>query len=450
MFKLREIEVVTGGKLLDADPEKEIKGVSTDSRTVKEEDLFFAIRGPKFDGADFAMEAVEKGASCVILPFGKGPSNIPRILVDSPILALGRLANYKIKKMSTRVIGITGSVGKTTTKELIYTLLSARFKVYKSKKSYNNNIGLPLTILNAPQDIDYLVLEYGTNHPGEISYLTYIARPHIAVLTRVARSHLEFFVNTLNVAIEKAGLFEALPPRGIAIVNAETIHLNEIERRIPPLVKKIFYGVEKGDVKPVRYTLEEDKTKFLVDGEELILPIPGKGMLENAMAAIVVAKELGIPLHEMKELLRNFRDESMRMEIINLESGFKIVNDAYNSNPDSLLELFKTFREHKGKRLIFVLGDMLELGDKAPELHREAGEQFVATGHKILFTCGELAKFISEEAAKRGAEVHHFQSKRDLQDALLNFVKQGDIILFKASRAMQFEDIIKNLEEKLK
>ena len=216
------------------------------------------------------------------------------------------------------------------------------------------------------------------------------------------------------------------------------------------MVKKIFYGVEKGDVKPVRYTLEEDKTKFSVDGEELILPIPGKGMLENAMAAIVVAKELGIPLHEMKELLRNFRDESMRMEIINLESGFKIVNDAYNSNPDSLLELFKTFREHKGKRLIFVLGDMLELGDKAPELHREAGEQFVATGHKILFTCGELAKFISEEAAKRGAEVHHFQSKRDLQDALLNFVKQGDIILFKASRAMQFEDIIKNLEEKLK
>jgi len=450
MFRLKEIEVITGGKLLDADPELEIKGVSTDSRTVKEGDLFFAIRGPKFDGADFAREALEKGASCVVLPFGKGPSDIPRILVDSPILALGRLANYKIKRMSAKVIGITGSVGKTTTKELIYTLLSARFKVYKSKKSYNNNIGLPLTILNAPPDIDFLVLEYGTNHPGEISYLTYIARPHIAVLTKVARSHLEFFVNTLNVAIEKAGLFEALPPKGIAVINAETIHLDEIEKRIPPLVKKIFYGVDKGDIKPSRYTFEEDKTKFSVDGVELILPIPSRGMLENALAAIVVAKELEIPLHEMKELLRNFRDESMRMEIIKLESGFKIVNDAYNSNPDSLMELFKTFNEQEDKRLIFVLGDMLELGDKALELHKEAGVKFVETGHKILFTCGNLARFISEEAAKRGAEVYHFQSKKALQDALLNFVKRGDTILFKASRAMQFEDIIKNLEEKLK
>lgn len=447
MFTIREIAYFTGGKTKNVDLHILVKEFSTDSRLIKPGSAFFCIKGEKFNGTDFAQDAISKGAVVVIAPFASNlPPNLPVILVDDTVLALARLAKEKLNRMKTKVIGITGSVGKTTTKELIYTILSTRFKVFKSRKSYNNHIGLPLTILEAPIYTDFLILEYGTNHPGEIKYLTSIAKPHYPVITKIGTAHIEFFGSKENIAREKGTLFKEMDYSGYAFFNASTDCLDIIKSMIPYTAGKILFGLDVGDVKPEKYEVGEFSSTFVYKGKEFLFPLPGRGMLENVMGALAIGEHLKVPLEDIQEVLKNFKGEKMRMEKKSIK-GITIINDAYNSNPDSLSELLKTFKED-GKRLIFVLGDMLELGERAEEEHRRIGKIFKELGHRILITVGNLAKFISEEARKEGvSEVYHFDEKEEAVIFLKNYLKPDDWLILKASRGLAFEEIVNKLEE---
>lgn len=447
MFTLREIAFVTGGKIKNSDPNVYITNFTTDSRIIKQNSIFIALKGEKYDGASFSKEAIEKGALAVIVPVGSDilPS-LPRIEVDDPVLAIAKLANYKLRKLKSKIIGITGSVGKTTTKELIFSFLSTKYKVFKSRKSFNNHIGLPLTILEAPEYTDFIVLEYGTNHPGEIAYLTTIAKPEVAIITKIGTAHIEFFHTQENIALEKGRLFKDLKPGGVAFLNANTPYSDLLIKMVPYTCKKITFGIHDGEVRPEYYEITNHGTVFHYKGVRFAFPLPGKGMLENAMGAIAIAEYLDVPLEDISNVLKDFKDENMRME----KKVFKdlvFINDAYNANPDSMRELLETFKEGD-HRLIFILGDMLELGDKAEEEHRKIGRLFVDLGHKILFTYGNLAKFISEEAGKTGlVYTTHFDSKDELVSFLKNFLKQEDWIIFKASRGIALEEVQQKLEE---
>jgi UDP-N-acetylmuramoyl-tripeptide--D-alanyl-D-alanine ligase len=447
MFTVREIAFIIGGKAKNVDLDLMVKDFSIDSRLIKPDSAFFCIKGEKFDGADFAEEAISKGSVVAIAPFSsKIAPHLPVILVDDTVLAMARLAKEKLKRMKAKVIGVTGSVGKTTTKELIYTILSTHYKVFKSRKSFNNHIGLPLTILEAPFHTDYLILEYGMNHPGEIRYLTSIARPNYPIITKIGTAHIEFFGTKENIALEKGTLFKEMDYSGHAFLNASTDCFDILKSMIPYTAGKTPFGLDAGDVKPEKYRLEEFSSSFSYKGKEFYFPLPGRGMLENVMGAIAIGEHLGIPLEDMQEVLKDFKGEKMRMEKKVLKD-ITIINDAYNSNPDSLTELLRTFKEN-GKRLIFVLGDMLELGERAEEEHRKIGKIFKELGHKILVTVGELSKFISEEAKKEGiTEVYHFNGKEEVVSFLRNYLKPGDWLILKASRGLALEEIVNKLEE---
>jgi UDP-N-acetylmuramoyl-tripeptide--D-alanyl-D-alanine ligase len=447
MYTIREIAEVMGGIIRNADPDVEVTEFYIDSRNVKPNSIFFCIKGEKFDGKDFAEDAVKNGAQAVVAPIGSAISRtLPRILVDDVVLAMARLAADRMKKLKAKVIGITGSVGKTTTKELMYTFLSTRYRVFKSRKSHNNHIGLPLTVLEAPTHTDFLILEYGTNHPGEISYLTSIVKPHMAIVTRIGTAHIEFFETMENIAREKGTLYKELQPGGTAFLNAETPLIEVISSMVPYTAKRITFGIESGDVKPEDVDYLEFGTTFSYKGHTFYLPLPGKGMLENAMAALAVAETLETSLADITNILKDFKDEKMRLERKEIK-GVVFINDAYNSNPDSLTELFRIFKGEEHRR-IFILGDMLELGAYAEAEHRRMGRLFVEEGHKILVTVGKLAKLISEEASRNGiTEVHHFESKEEVVDFLKNYVKPGDRVILKASRALALETILNKLEE---
>jgi UDP-N-acetylmuramoyl-tripeptide--D-alanyl-D-alanine ligase len=447
MFTIREIAYIVRGRIKNVNPDLSVHGFTTDSRSVTPNSIFFAIRGEKNNGLDFAMEALGKGAIAVVAPYGHDiKTPIPLIQVDDTILAMARLAKYKLSQFKSKIIGITGSVGKTTTKELIYSLLATKYKVFKSKKSYNNHIGLPITILEMKEPIDYLILEYGTNHPGEIAYLTNIAKPDIAIITKIGTAHIEYFFTQENIALEKVKIFEDLKHGGIAFVNSSTPFFDIIYKRIPYTARKITYGLTNSDVKPDSYDMTPFGTTFNYKGTSLYFPLPGKGMLENAIGALAVAEHLNIPLSDIASVLKDFKDEKMRMERKELK-GITFVNDAYNANPDSMSELLDAFKDLNTRR-IFILGDMLELGDKAEEEHKRIGRKFVEMGYNILITHGNLARLISEEAKKAGVEsVFHFETKEEIVLFLKEFLKPGDWVILKASRGMALEDVQKKLEE---
>jgi len=449
MFTLREIAFITGGSAKNLNPDHRVTAFSIDSRSILPNSVFFALKGEKFDGVQFVKEALEKGAEAVVVPYGTNiDPSLPAIYVDDVILSMARLARAKIRRMKSKVIGVTGSIGKTTTKELIYSLLSSKYTVFKSKKSFNNHIGLPLTILEAPEHVDFLILEYGTNHPGEISYLTSIANPDLAIITKIGTAHIEFFKTQKNIALEKGTLFRDLKPGGVAFLNTSTPYFDLLYSMVPYTAKKVTFGVESGDVRPEWFKSDYLLTTFEYKGIRFQFTLPGKGMLENVVGAIAIGEYLGVPLEDMQNTLKEFKGEKMRMEVSKIKE-VTVVNDAYNANPDSMQALLETFKESP-YRAIFVLGDMLELGEKAEEEHRRIGRIFAELGHKILVTTGNLAKFIAEEAKKAGVEeVYHFETKEEVVEFLKDYLKPGDHLILKASRACQFEEIQKTLEELL-
>ena len=431
---------------------KRIVGVSTDSRRIKKGEIFFAIKGEKFDGHDFVKSAFRKGAVACVVNSEWFEKNVGKfkgkvlIAVDDTLKALGRLANAYRKDFDIPIIAIAGSNGKTTTKEMVASVLGQRYRVLKSEGNLNNQIGVPLTLFKLRKRHQIAVVEFGTNHFGEVRYLCEVAEPNYGLITNIGREHIEFFENLEGVAREEGSLFDYLYERkGFVFVNVDDVYLKKMGEKFKD---KITFGFsEDADVKGeiIEFdSLARFKFKVKFNGKEQVLKlaIPGEHLVMNALCAFAVGLKFGVPLSLIKKALQSYKPFSKRMEVVKIK-GITIINDTYNANPDSMVASLKTLVQIKcsGKR-IAVLGDMLELGSYSEEAHREVGRKVAEFGIDYLFTYGSAMHYAYEVASSLIKHAMHFDDKDLLVYHLFEVVGKGDVILVKGSRGMQMEEVV--------
>jgi UDP-N-acetylmuramoyl-tripeptide--D-alanyl-D-alanine ligase len=450
-LRIKEVVEILEGELLEGDPERRITGVSTDSRTLKAGELFFALKGKRFDGHDFIEEAKEKGASGAVIEREVGNRGFPLIKVKDTLYALGKLASFWRDRLKGTVIGITGSCGKTTTKEMMGRLFSlGGFKVSQSPNSYNNQIGLPLSLLRASEEDEVIVLEMGMSFFGEISYLSRIARPHVGIITNIGPAHLEGVSDLRGVQRAKAELLEGMNSDSILIYNEDD-----------PLVREIaenFHGKKVSFGKSLQSTIRAEDIKFTEKGVEFLLKTPsggikvsskvlGEGGVYCSLAASSAAIVMGIPLKKIGEGLSSFEPLPLRGCVVKLKD-FWIIEDCYNSNPMSLRSALNALSSLSGRK-IAVLGDMAELGVWAEVYHKEVGRWCAQLGIDALFLLGKWAESIASGALEEGFKGFLLIGKDHVEigRALKEYVKKGDFVLLKGSRIMEMERIKDFLEE---
>jgi len=435
-----------------------IIGVSTDSRTIKEGELFVAIRGPNFDGHKFLAEAFANGAVAAIVDREgaiEPVKTMPLLVVQDTTKALGDLARYYRLKFDIPVIAIGGSNGKTTTKEMIAAVLRRRYEVLSTEGNLNNQIGVPHTLFRLERKHEIAVIEIGTNHPGEIAYLCSVIEPTHGLITNIGREHLEFFRTLRGVAKEEGALFEALARRNdaVAFVNVDD---PLVRQRARNLRKKVTYGctstasirgkIGEGDAAgcfELRFTVRGSKRQT-----RLHLAMPGAHNAFNALAAAAVGLTFKVPAAEIKAALERFQAVSKRMEIVTI-NGVTVYNDTYNANPDSVRAALRTLATAQvpGKR-IAVLADMNELGEASQAEHARIGKELSTLPIDYLLTYGEQAQHI-HEAANVKFKVH-YQQKNMLAEYLCELLSPGDAVLVKGSRSLKMEDVVVFVQERLK
>lgn len=452
-FTVGKLAEIIGAKS-KSDTSDEITGVSIDSRTVKEGDCFFAIKGPNFDGHDFVEEALAKGAACAVAN-GNYPTvgqvQKPVMKVEDPIKALGTLARYYRQKCNFKVIAITGSAGKTTTRHIINTVLSKYFRVHQSPKNFNNDIGLPLTILGAEGGTEIVVAELGTNKTGEISYLSKIACPDIALITNIYPAHLAGFGFLDAIAKEKATIVDGLKKDGLLIVNSD--FKKNIEPYVDKNVKCLTFGESSdADVKARSINLVGVTSRFTVEDTMVDLPLPGRANLYNALAAWAVCKQLGIKIGDFARSIKSFKAIPMRTEILQF-GNLTILNDCYNANPASMksaLQILNAVDPAKRRRHVFICADMDELGEYSETFHRQLGDDITKTGIALLLTAGPLSKIAADSAkvsARHKLQTKSFPDTCSACDNLHKFIKDSDIILIKGSRSAKLELAVEKLKQ---
>ena len=452
-LSIKNILEVTKGKLLVGNEEYVCMSYSKDTRTIKNGDCYIGIKGENFDGNLFWEKALENGASTVIVQNVEiedkklkkwADKNI--IKVEDTLEALYNLARYKRSLYNIPVIAITGSVGKTSTKDIVANVVSKKYKTLKTEGNNNNNIGLPFTILRL-QDEEVLVLEMGMNHFGEISLLASIAKPNICIITNIGTSHIGNLGSRENILKAKLEILEGSKKKAVIINNDnDLLHKWYEENKEKYNIKT--YGIkEKSDVMAKNIMLKEQSSKFMCKinekEKEIIVPVGGEHFVLNALCAITVGEVLEIEDNKIKEGIESFELTKKRMDIIDLENGVKIVNDAYNASLESMKAALKVLSEFKEKRKIAVLGDMFELGEFAEKLHKEVGKEVIKNNIDILIACGENAKYIAKVAKEKmnKEEVYYLENKEEIKSLLEKIVKNNDVILFKASNGMQFYKI---------
>ncbi len=455
MFNIKEIISATKGSLVSGKVLKRLTGICIDSRTLIAGSIFIPIVGKKFDGHDFVKEAVKKGAKAVIYAdenkvkdFEKG---VVYIKVNNTTQALGSLARFHRRRFDIPVIAVTGSSGKTTTKEMISWVLSAKYSIHKNKGTQNNLIGVPLTLLEIHSKHDICVIEMGTNRIGEIRQLTQIAEPNVGVITNIGPAHLEFLGDLKGVYKEKIELIKKLSHPGIAVLNKSDIYLGKLSRvRSKPL---FFYGInQECDFRATEITYKGGAISFLFNGiHEIEIKHSALHNVSNALAAISCGLIFGLDISEMKERIQSFDSPDMRLKEIKLKDCV-VFDDSYNSNPQSLKQAIDVLcRQSQAARRILVMGDMLELGKKSEEFHAYFGTYVSKKPVDILVTTGEFSKFAADTAKKSGmnsACVFHFEDRSTLIEFLHVNIKPGDVILVKGSRSMQMEKIVAALTER--
>lgn len=422
-----------------------VGGVSTDSRTVERGDLFFALRGPNFDGHTFVTDVLKRGAAGAVVAADAANTNkLTRqtsglIWVDDPRLALGRLATYHRRHVAATVVGVTGSNGKTTVKRMLDHVLSGSRRGIASPKSFNNDVGVPLTLLSADGACDYVIVEIGTNAPGEIRTLGRIAEPNFAVITNAGESHLEKLGSVDGVAEEKASLLSCVKSGGQAAVNADDAALMRHLSRDPAVRLTRFGTSQFADLRASDVELGPASSSFVINERFAFnLPVPGRHNVMNALATIAAARGMGLAHEEIAERLQTFRLPAMRLEAEDV-GGVELVFDAYNANPQSMAAALDVFarNEHRGRRVL-VLGDMNELGAASEALHRKLGEALVAVHADVLIVVGQWAHAVVS-AAPRSFETHVFTDNEAAARSVATLIAPGDLVLMKASRGLQFE-----------
>jgi UDP-N-acetylmuramoyl-tripeptide--D-alanyl-D-alanine ligase len=453
------VEESCNGQLVAGQRSASVSRVCTDSRLARPGDLFIAICGDRFDGHDYLTDALGQGAEAAVVSrsrLGQAEVAGPRIEVEETRDALGRLAARYRQDFELQVIAIGGSNGKTGTKEIVATVLGQRLETLSSEASFNNDIGVPLTLLRLREAHEAAVLEVGSNHPGELEPLLQLIRPRYGVLTSIGREHLEFFGDIEGVIEEEGALAEALPPDGCLFVNGDIEGLESIRARCRATVVTVGAG-DGCDWRIAGIVLDDEGTTF-----ELISPkgdwsgayrvnLLGHQNARNAALAIALAAELGLSREELDQGLQCCRPASMRMEMQTL-GGVRIINDAYNSNPDSLLAALETMGSFPvGGKRIAVLGDMAELGQASESAHVEAGQLAARLGLNGLVTVGQWADTTVRAAQEAGlANVAAFDDVNVAGQALAKKLEPGDVVLIKGSRAAKMERIIEALSEAMK
>lgn len=456
------------GRLL-GDPKAPARGCVLDSRQAREGEMFFALPGQKVDGHEFIRSAWEGGAGTAIAlasRFEDGDPDIPPgkalVLVDSVPEALNRLAIAYRQELGAKVVGITGSNGKTTTKDMVAAVLSERYRVHKSEGNHNNELGLPLTILTAPYGTEILVLEMGMRGLGEIQALCRVGEPDIAVITNIGTTHLELLGSAENIAKAKWELIEALPPAGMAIINADD-EWSVRKAALDPHQKR-FYGIrgEYASAEMRAMDLEAEGTlgtKFSVvwgsERADVRLPLPGEHNVLDALAALAVGTALGVSLAEGAQGLQNLQLTKMRLEVLAGVEGSTLISDVYNANPVSMQASLRVLKERSGgKPTLAILGEMYELGEATEAGHRAVGRAVNELGIGHLITVGTLAEAIAEGARQAGYPEEKITMCASRSEAITRAkawlaARQGAWLLVKGSRGMKMEEITGALQASL-
>lgn len=442
------------GQHTNIDKDIKINSVSIDSRRIKKNDLFIALKGDNFDGHDFIEEAFQKGACCVIAEkITNNLENKPLIKVKSTQNALMQLAkNWRNSFSDLKIAAITGSNGKTTTKEMTYSILSVDNNVLKNSGNFNNHIGLPLTLLKLDKKHKICVLELGMNDFGEIRELTNIANPDVGTITNIGRAHLEKLGSVEGVAIAKAELVENFDMDKTFCVNADDPHILKIAEKTKS--KKIFYGLDSTDSFIKIYNIKQQDFESLtfdmeIEGKSVSTRIRGIGRhnILNALCASTISYTLGCTLNEIQAGLERYIPSQMRLEVIESPYGFKIINDSYNANPDSMQKGIEELGRYKKDNKVFaVLGDMLELGKSSIEQHKNIGREISRSKIDFVITLGEQSKYIID-GLNGSAKGCHVKNHEEASKLLLELARPGDVVLIKGSRGMKMENVIQKLFE---
>ena len=447
---IREAVQTCGGRYFgsDADLERRIETASSDSRVISAGTLFVAYRGARVDGHDFMADCLKKGAACCLSerePLNE--SEMPCIVVDSTLRGVAAIAGAYRMNFDVPVVGITGSVGKTTAKEMIWAVLNRKFNTHKNRMNFNNEVSLPLMMLQMPEDVQAAVMEMGISDFGEMSRLAAMVRPNLVVITNIGDAHLEFLHDHAGVLKAKTEVFDFMDADGLAILNGD----DESLKNYACPVKKITYGrgewndffaenVENLAGEGMRMTIRHHGSAFDVE-----IPAFGAHMVYAALAGAAAGWALGMSDEEIAAGIGDYETVGNRARLIHT-GKLTILSDCYNANPNSTASAIDSLSSLPGRR-VCILGDMLELGENSAKLHYQTGEKAAKSGVSLVLACGTLAKDIFEGARNGGAEAMHFGCKAELMERLDELLLEGDTVLVKASHSMAFEDFVEKLQK---
>lgn len=455
---VKDIIKICNGKLICGNEEEICENFSRDSREVNEGDIYLGIKGERFNGSTFYKEAFENGAKgCILQDAEISELDINTykdkfiIIVDNVVKALQEIATYKRSLYNIPVIGITGSVGKTSTKDIIARVMATKYNVLKTEGNYNNEIGLPLTILKL-KDHNAVVLEMGMSSLGEIRLLTDIAKPTTGVITIIGSSHIGELGSRENILKAKLEILEGLDKNGALIINNDNDMLNLWYKENNDNHKHVTYGIEnKSILNAKNINIKEEKSSFNIEihgnNYTVNVPVAGKHFIYNSLAAIAVGLENDIEIEKIIEGISKFSLTKRRMEIIRNSNNVIIINDCYNSSYESVKAALEYMSSLKSNRNIAVLGDVLELGEFSEQMHQKIGEEVVNNNIDILIAVGKEAKIIANTVNdnSKNIEVYSFDKNQDASNLLKQIIKEKDVVLVKASNGMHFDEIIKDI-----
>ena len=442
VITLKQAAAWCGGAVEEKYADVTFLGAGNDTRTLEPGQLFVALQGAR-DGHDFIPAAMEKGAAAVLCSRRVG--DFPSILVEDPRIALGQIAREEVRRIGMKVVAVTGSVGKSTTKEMIARVLESTYITSRTPANHNNDIGMPMAILAMGEDTQVAVLEMGMNHFREIAYLSGIAHPDVAVIINIGTMHIEFLGTQQGIRQAKLEILEGMTPQGMLLLNGDDTMLRYLD--MVPKQRITYFGKSEGcDVRALDVSQSEGTLRFTVEAGRLTFPVEmqleGEHYVADALAAVTVGLKLGVHPDKIRQRLESFRNMSGRQEIFQAR-GCTIINDCYNAGPESMAAALNVLGNRPGRH-IAVLGDMLELGDCAPAEHYKIG-RIAAEKADMVFAYGPHAGRVLDGTITGGMPDtmgKAYESREELAAALNRVVKPGDVILFKASRGMHLEKVL--------
>lgn len=451
---IEDVLKATGGTLLSGDINKSFTDVISDSRKVTAGVLFVPLVGEKFDGHEFIKAAFDLGAAAVITQKDTELLIDKTIVkVDDTLKAFGDIAKYYKQKYNVPTVSVTGSVGKTTTKDMLASVLSQKYNTLKTMGNFNNNIGLPITIFGLEKEHEAAVLEMGMNHFGEIERLADIGRPDVAVITNIGQSHIENLGSREGIFKAKMEMTKQFTKDNTLIVNGDDDYLSKTKGMGE--YKVVYYGITNPENDVYAKDIENNglngiKFTAVVDGEEYLIEVnvPGKHNVYNALAAICVGREFKVPMDKIVEGIRSFELTKMRLAVEEY-NGITIINDCYNASPDSIKAALGVLADTNEKRKVAILGDVLEMGDFAKDAHYNLGKVVKESGVDLLITAGENMKYLAQGAKDNGVKnIVSFDKTLEVCNYVKDEIKSGDAVLIKASRGMHFEEIYNTIKNK--